>query len=96
MTIGNGPSAFLGVLVGGGLTIGNLLWVARGSDQMLATPGGRPLTMFSLGLRYLALFAALILALWSGRVHPLALAVGVSVLPPVLVLHGLRSARRPS
>ena len=91
-----GRSALLGVLVGGGVTLGNLLWLSRGSDQALGPLGSRPLWFLSLGLRYLALFAALSLSLWSGQVHPLTLAIGLSVLPPVLVLQGLRHARRSS
>jgi hypothetical protein len=88
-----GRSALLGVLVGGGVTLGNLLWLSRGGGQGLGLSGSRPLWFLSLGFRHLALFATLALFLWSGQVHPLALAIGLSVLPPVLVLQGLRSAR---
>jgi hypothetical protein len=84
-----GRAALLGILVGGGVTLGNLLWLSHASDPFR----GRPLWFLSVGLRYLTLFAALALSLWSGRVHPLALIVGLSVLPPVLIVQGLRSAR---
>jgi len=89
-----GLSAFLGVLVGGTVAFGNLLWLSRGSGQALGLLGNRPLWMLGLGLRHLVLFAALAIPLWSGQVHPVALAVGLSVLPPVLLLQGWRSARR--
>jgi hypothetical protein len=89
-----GRAALLGILVGGGVTLGNLLWLSYGSGRVSGLSRGRPLWFLSLGLRYLALFAALALCLWSGWVHPLALIVGLSVLPPVLIIQGLRVARR--
>ena len=91
-----GLSAFLGVLVGGMVASGNLLWLSRGSGQALRGFGNRPLWMLGLGLRHLVFFTALAIPLWSGQVQPLALAVGLSVLPPVLCLQGWRSARRSS
>jgi hypothetical protein len=39
------------------------------------------------------LFGAVGLLLWSGLVHPVALIAGLSILPPVLIAAGLRSAR---
>lgn len=89
-----GRSALLGVLVGGGLVLANLFWLTRGGGRGLEMRGGRALWVLTLGLRYLALFAALGLALWSGQVHPLGLIAGLSVLPPVLVFQGLVDARR--
>jgi len=91
-----GLAAFLGVLIGGVVAFGNLLWISRASAQALGLLGSRPLWLLGLGLRHLALFAALAFPLWSGQTHPLALVVGLSVLPPVLLLQGLRSARRAS
>lgn len=94
-----GPEGGLGVAAGGALALGNLWLLARGSERALRLFTGRPLHplwVLGLGLRYLALFGALGLLLWSGRVHPLALIVGLSVLPPLLVLYALRNPREVS
>jgi hypothetical protein len=48
--------------------------------------------LVALGLRHAALFGAVALALGSGRVDPLALVAGLSLLPPVVVVVGLRTA----
>jgi hypothetical protein len=91
-----GAEGGLGVAAGGALALGNLWLLARGSERALRLFTGRPLHplwVLGLGLRYLALFGALGLLLWSGRVHPLALIVGLSVLPPLLVACAVRSLR---
>ena len=81
------------VLAGGVLALGNLWLLGRASDRALGLFIGRrfhPLWVVSVGLRHLAMFAVLGLLLWSGRVHPGALIVGLSVLPPVLIAAALR------
>jgi hypothetical protein len=86
----------LGALAGGALSLASLHWIARGVTSAAGFfAGGRahPLWLFALGLRYVALFGAVALLLWSGVVHPLALMGGLSILPPVLIAAGLRSAR---
>lgn len=91
-----GPRAGLGVLAGGAIALGNLWLLGRATDRALGLFVGRrihPLWALSLGLRYLALFSALALTLWSGRVDPVALIVGLSILPPVLIAYALRGAR---
>jgi len=90
-----GPRAGLGVLAGGAIALGNLWLLGRATDRALGLFAGRrihPLWMLSLGLRYLALFSALALAFWSGRVDPVALVVGLSILPPVLIVAALRNS----
>ena len=52
--------------------------------------------MLSLGLRYALLFGAVGLLLGSGAVHPMALLGGLSILPPVLIVLGLRAGRTTS
>lgn len=89
-----GPQGALGVLAGGAIAFGNLWLLARGSDRALALFAGQrihPAWMLSLGIRYLALFGMLGILLWSGGAHPVALLVGLSVLPPVLIACALRS-----
>ena len=85
-----------GVLAGGGVALGNLWLLGRGSARALALfTGGRPhpLWVVSVGLRHLAVFGLLALLLSSARVHPAALLAGLSVLPPVLIMCALRGAR---
>lgn len=94
-----GSHGGLGVLAGGAIALGNLWLLARGSDWALGLftgPRIHPLWVLGLGLRYLALFGLLGFLLWSGRVHPVALILGLSVLPPVLITYGLRSVREIS
>ena len=43
----------------------------------------------AVGMRHLALFGALAVALWSGAAHPVALLMGLTVLPPVVIALGL-------
>ena len=90
-----GPRGGLGILAGGAVALGNLWLLARGSERALGLFTGRrahPLWVLSLGLRYLALFAVLVILLRSGGLHPVALIVGVSVLPPVLITYALRDS----
>ena len=94
-----GWSGGLGALSGGLISLASLNWIARGMGSTGGFfAGGRrhPLWAFSLGLRYVVLFGALGLLLGSGAAHPIALVGGLSVLPPVLVVLGLRAARMPS
>ena len=87
----------LGVLAGGGVALGNLVWLRAGSHRALRLFGGgrvHPLWLLSLGVRHLSLFGALGLLLWSGFIHPFGVIVGLSVLPPVVVVQGLRAAVR--
>lgn len=94
-----GLQGLLGVLAGGGLAMGNFRWLDAGSGRALALfSGGRvhPLWLLGLGARHLSLFGALGVLLWSGHFHPLWLAAGLSVLPPVLIVEALRAAVRRS
>ncbi len=83
----------LGALSGGLLSLGSLHWLSRGvRSTTVFLAGGRahPLWGIALGLRYTVLFGAVVALLWSGIAHPVALLVGLSVLPPVLIVLGLR------
>jgi hypothetical protein len=89
----------LGAASGALLSLTSLHWIARGLRGAAGFfAGGRahPLWIIALGLRYVLLFGAVALLLGSGAVHPLALMGGLSILPPVLVVLGLRAGRAAS
>ena len=93
--LGGGAGA-LGALAGGLLSLASLWWLSRGVRSAGAFfAGGRahPLWMIALGGRYTLFFGAVALLLWSGAVHPVGLLAGLSVVPPVLILIGLRASR---
>jgi hypothetical protein len=86
----------LGALAGGLISLASLHWIARGVRSAAGFfAGGRahPLWVLGLGLRYVLLFGAVGLLLVSGAVHPVALMGGLSILPPVLIVLGLRATR---
>ncbi len=84
-----GPSGAVGTGAGGGIALLDFRWLARGvrGAALGQRRGGAALA--GVGLRHIASFAALALALSSGWAHPLAVIAGVSVLPPVLIAQGL-------
>ncbi|HEV2055447.1 MAG TPA: ATP synthase subunit I [Methylomirabilota bacterium] len=91
-----GASSALGTLAGGLLSLGSLHWLSRGvrnAGAFLAGGRSHPLWVMALALRYAVLFGVVALLLWSGAAHPMGLVAGLSVLPPVLIILGLRAAR---
>ncbi|MFQ5828567.1 MAG: ATP synthase subunit I [Candidatus Methylomirabilia bacterium] len=94
-----GAPVGLGVLSGGGLALANFLWLARGGERALALASGRQVAsawILGLGLRYLATFGAFGLLLWSGRVDPVGVVAGLTVLPPLLIASALYNSREAS
>src|SRR5215831_1007279 len=88
-----GPSAALGVVVGGIIAFGNFRWLARDASRLSAQGEARAgRRLLPIGLRQAAVFGALAVVIGCGLSHPLALAAGLAVLPPVLVVQGLRAA----
>lgn len=86
----------LGLLAGGALALVNHACLARVSRGLLTGPSGAGArTWWWLGsaLRHVGIFAALAVLFWSGRVHPLAVAAGLTVPPLVLIAVGLRRTR---
>ncbi|HET7874039.1 MAG TPA: ATP synthase subunit I [Methylomirabilota bacterium] len=85
----------VGVLAGGGLSLGSLHALTRAARAAVTRPAGRSsrLWMGAACLRYVLLFGAIALLLATGAAHPLALLAGLSLLPPILIGHGLRAAR---
>jgi|RhiMetdeSRZDD1v2_1073273.scaffolds.fasta_scaffold221908_4 ATP synthase I subunit len=86
-----------GVLAGALVSLASFRWIARGARRAgMLFAGGRPgaLWLLGLGTRHVTLFSAIGLCLWSEVAHPLGLLAGLSLLPPVLILFGLRTAAR--
>ncbi|PWU17430.1 MAG: hypothetical protein C5B48_15940 [Candidatus Rokuibacteriota bacterium] len=90
-----GRAAALGGLAGGLISLGSFRWIASGVRRAATGGGGAGVVMSSLGVgaRHLLQFGALALVLWSGAAHPIAVLAGLSVLPPILIVVGLRNAR---
>ena len=94
-----GPSAAVGVLAAGGLTVGNFWWLSRAATAAGA-PGGAPPQVsgwvFAAGIRFLVLFAAFAALCAGGYAHPVAVVLGLTVLPCALIVQGLRNAHAAS
>jgi hypothetical protein len=85
-----------GVALGGVVALVNFGWMAREVSRVAAAvadgePGRARLPR--VGLRQLATFAALAALIGPGWAHPVGVAVGLAILPPVLLVEGLRAAR---
>lgn len=91
-----GPSAVVGVLAAGGLTVGNFWWLSRAAT---AGPDAAPPQVsgwvFAAGFRFTLLFAAFAALCAGGYAHPVAVVVGLTVLPCALIAGGLRDAYNP-
>ncbi len=96
-----GPAALLGGLdgalgaaAGAGIAVVNFRWLAARLTAGLDA-GASVGALWTLGalLRWGALAGAVTLALVSGHAHPLGIVLGLSVLPAVVVAHGLAAAR---
>jgi hypothetical protein len=81
-----------GAAAGGAIALLHFRLVARGAAGVLRGEGGFTLGLTGLGLRSAGAFGALALTLAGGWAHPLAVLAGLSVLPPVLIAEGVRSA----
>jgi hypothetical protein len=92
-----GMAGAVGAATGVALAVGNFRWlVARVPATSAASGAARMLWAMAAGLRYLAFAAVAGAALATGWAHPVALVVGLTVLPCALVGHGLRVARQES
>ena len=89
-----GPWEAAGVLAGGVIAFGNFRWLARDAGRLGASEEGAGRRLLPVGLRQIAAFAALAALIGSGVSHPLAVAAGLALLPPVLIVQGLRAAAR--
>jgi hypothetical protein len=92
-----GAPAAAGVGGGGAIAIVNFRWLARdvGRAAALIAAGTPTLGRLSrVGLRQLVTLGALGALVAQGWAHPVAVAVGLTILPPVLLAQGLLDARR--
>ena len=92
-----GVPAAAGVGGGGGIALVNFRWLARdvGRATALIAEGSTGIGRLGrMGLRQLFTFGALGLLVAQGWAHPVAVAVGLAALPPVLLVQGLLDARR--
>jgi hypothetical protein len=92
-----GPSAATGVLAAGGLAIGNFWWLSRAA--MSAGASGAPRVhvsgwVLAGAVRLTVLFIAFAVLCAGGYAHPVAVVLGLTVLPCALVVQGLRDARK--
>jgi hypothetical protein len=91
-----GLSAALGVLAGGLLSVGNFCWLSRQARAACDAVSGvarRDGWMLLSGLRLLVATAACAILLATGWIHPVALLVGLTVLPYEVIAQGLRASR---
>lgn len=82
----------LGVLAGGLVAIGGYCWLHRSLRQLLAEPSRHSARSFKFGyfVRLGALAAVLLLLIAVARVHPVALAAGLSTVVLNLLWTALR------
>src|SRR5438552_16614024 len=87
-----GPSAAIGVVAAGALTVGNFWWLSRAAWTASDPAAGRVLAggwMLATGGRFVVLFAAFAVLCANGWAHPVAVVVGLTVLPCTLIFRGL-------
>jgi hypothetical protein len=88
-----GTPAALGVAGGGAIGLLNFRWLCRDAmklTQALTTGGVARWRVAPALLRQLATLSALGALLLSELAHPGGVALGLAVLPPTLLIHGLR------
>jgi hypothetical protein len=91
-----GTTAAIGVLAAGALTVGNFWWLARAASNAADPAAPRPEVsgwILGTGTRLAVLFVAFAALCAGGYAHPVAVVVGLSVLPFAVIAQGLRSAR---
>jgi hypothetical protein len=86
-----GLTAATGVAAGGAVALVNFHWLARGARRALGAGRGGWFALAGVGLRYPGAFVALALVVATGWAHPLGVVAGLAILPPVLILQGLRT-----
>src|SRR5262245_8422771 len=90
-----GPWEAVGVVAGGVVAFGSFRWLVRDAGRLVSAGAADVRRrLLPVGLRQLTAFAVLTALIGGGLSHPLALVAGLALLPPVLVVQGLRAARR--
>ena len=89
-----GGTAVVGTVAGGALAVVSFRWLTSRAAAAAAA-GGTPAGAWVLGagLRFGVCMAACALLLSTGWAHPVALVLGVSVLPCAVIVEGLRAAK---
>ena len=85
-----------GVAAAGLLALANFGWMAREIGRVAAiVADGEPgrARVPRMGLRQVVTFGGLAAIIGLGWVHPVGVAVGLVILPPILLVEGLRAAR---
>ena len=93
-----GPSGAVGLLAAGALTAGNFWWLSRAAASASDPAAPRRDVagwVFGAGVRFAVLFFAFAALCAGGYAHPVAVVIGLTVLPCALIAQGLRSAREP-
>jgi hypothetical protein len=92
-----GVSGGLGVLAAGLLNLGNFWWLSRAASASSGAAGARRRELAgwiaAAAARFTVLFAAFAALCASGYAHPVAVVVGLTVLPCALIARGLRAGR---
>ena len=92
-----GAEGAAGVAGGGAIALVNFRWLAKSAARMAALAREDRSAVVGwrrMSLRHLLTVGALGFLVGGGWAHPLAVIVGLSVLPPVLVAQGLFAARQ--
>lgn len=90
-----GAAGALGVLAGGALTTANFWLIARLAGAWREAGGRRGATLWTVlaAGRFLVLLVAFAAVCATGYAHPVAIVVGLTVLPCVLIAQSLRAVR---
>lgn len=91
-----GSPAGVGVLAAGLLTLGNFWWLSRAASASGAARARRRELagwIAAAAARFTVLFAAFAALCAGGYAHPVAVVVGLTVLPCALIARGLRAGR---
>jgi hypothetical protein len=84
-----GLPAGIGLVAGGVLSVGNLWWLTGAALAAFDGRRGWPVTA---GLRFAAVAGGAAAVFATGLAHPVAVVVGLTVVPCELIVRGLRSA----
>ena len=89
-----GRPAGIGVLAGGVLALVDFRWLVAQAAAMTAPSQARTVWLIGAGARFAVLLTSCAALLITGAAHPVALVLGLSVVPCQVVFQGLREARR--
>ena len=88
-----GRAALLGVAAGAGLALADFWWLSGRLERVGDVAPRTAVWMGAAGLRLAGVAVVVALLFLTGRFHPLALVIGLAVLPCALVARGLHLAR---